>query len=111
MPYRDRAQVAAWLDDFLEYRPDLAERLSIVDQDFVASDDSGIVVVSLRKASTLTYIRPTTEDGHPMWATVFEARSTTFTLGSEGLRELAADVNDLAAICEYLQERTDRHVV
>lgn len=110
MPHRDRLQIERWLEDFIETRPDLARRLSVVDRDFAPAPDSAVVIFQLQDAPTLTYLHPVANDGVVVWEAVLERRDTPVSLNFGGLRQLASDVNDIAAVCDYLQERTDRAV-
>ena len=74
MPYRDQATVESWVDEFRHLQP-LVTDVSVLEKDFTAGPDSGLVVVSLRTASTVTYIQPVVQDGHPTWVVTFEPRS------------------------------------
>jgi hypothetical protein len=110
MPYRDRATVASWLDEFRASNPEVETEVSVLDQDFTAGPDSGLVVVSLRHASTVTYIQPAIRDDAPVWIVTFEARSESFDLDAPGVSRLAHDLTAIARICEFLQAKTDAAV-
>lgn len=107
MPYRDQATVDGWVRAFLASHPDVATDVSVLEQDFTAGPDSGLVVVSLRNASTVTYIQPVVEDGVPHWLVTFEARTESFDLDAAGVAKLAHDLAAIAAMCEFLQSETD----
>lgn len=107
MPYRDQATVEGWLREFTRLHPDMGTSVSVLENDFTAGPDSGLVVVSLRTASTLTYIQPIHRDGVPRWVVTFEARNESFQLEAAGVARLADDLHMVAGICEYLQSRTD----
>lgn len=107
MPYRNQATVQAWVDDYLSVRPEHAAAVTVLEKDFIPGPESGLVVVALRNASTVTYIQATVADDVPRWVVTFEARSEAFDLDAEGVSRLAADLAAIAALCSYLQARTD----
>ena len=107
MPYRDQATVDGWVREFLESNGNAHAEVSVLDKDFTAGPDSGLVVVSLRNASTLTYIHPAMRDGAPHWLVTFEARRESFDLDFAGVAQLAADLSVISRMCEHLQIKTD----
>ncbi|MEU1972610.1 protein-L-isoaspartate carboxylmethyltransferase [Microbacterium sp. NPDC019599] len=96
-----------WVRDFLASREDVATDVSVLEKDFTAGPDSGMVVVSLRNASTMTYIQAIVRDGLPQWLVTFEARHESFDLDGPGVARLSHDLGTLAEMCDYLQARTD----
>lgn len=106
MPYRDQARVQAWVDDF-HADHDLGTAVSVLEKDFTSGPDSGIVVVTLRTASTVTYIQAVVKDDAPRWIVSFEPRHEGFDLDTVGVMQLANDLMTLANLCTYLQARTD----
>ena len=106
MPYRDQATVQSWVEEFARTEP-LTTEVSVLEKDFTAGPESGMVVVSLRTASTVTYIQPVHEDGVPHWVVTFEARDQSFDLDAAGLGALAHDLAVLARLVEFLQVKTD----
>jgi hypothetical protein len=107
MPYRDQATVSAWVEGFLAANPDVRTEVSVLEKDFVAGPDSGLVAVSLHNASTVTYIQAAVRDGRPTWVVTFEARSDSFDLDAAGVERLAHDLLTIALICAHLQTETD----
>ena len=83
--------------EFLESHVDTAAEVSVVDKDYTAGPDSGLVVVSLSNASTVTYIQPVIREGAPQWLVTFEARGESFDLDFAGVARLAADLTTIAA--------------
>lgn len=106
MPYRDQATVESWVDQF-RLEDVLATSVSVLEKDFTAGPDSGIVVVGLRTASTVTFIEPIIEDGTPTWVVTFEPRHEGFNLDAGGVAALSQDLATLARLCEFLQRKTD----
>lgn len=106
MPYRDQARVQSWVDEFRsDQRVDTA--VDVLEKDFTSGPESGLVVVTLRTVSTVTYIQPVVTDGVPKWIVTFEARSESFDLDSVAVSQLAQDLVALANLCTYLQLKTD----
>ena len=107
MPYRDQATVQGWVREFLDSNAIIPAEVSVVDKDFTAGPNSGLVVVSLSNASTVTYIQPVIREGSPCWLVTFEARGESFDLDSAGVARLAGDLTTIARMCEHLQSKTD----
>jgi hypothetical protein len=107
MPYRDQATVDGWVREFLESDDSTRAEVSVLDKDFTSGPDSGLVVVSLRNASTVTYIQPVIREGAPQWLVTFEARHESFDLDVAGVARLAADLTAIVRLCEHLQSKTD----
>jgi hypothetical protein len=110
MPYRDQATVDGWVREFLDTNADTHAEVSVLDKDFTAGPDSGLVVVSLRNASTVTYIHPVIRDDAPHWLVTFEARRESFDLDFAGVAQLSADLSLISRMCKHLQMKTDAAV-
>jgi hypothetical protein len=107
MPYRDQATVQSWVDEFARTEA-LTTDVSVLEKDFTAGPESGMVVVSLRTASTVTYVQPVIEDGVPHWIVTFEPRDEPLDLDARGVTHLAHDLAVLARLVDYLQLKTDQ---
>ena len=107
MPYRNQATVQRWVDDYLAERPEQAGSVTVLEKDFTPGPESGMVVVSLSNASTVTYVQATVVDGQPHWVVTFEARTEGFELDATGVHRLASDLMTIAGLCDYLQVRTE----
>ncbi|MFJ4046016.1 hypothetical protein ACIPV2_09760 [Microbacterium sp. NPDC089987] len=83
----------------------------MLDKNFEAGPNSGIVVVTLRSVSTITFVHPEIRQGQPTWVVTFEGRSETLDLDDVALRQLAQDVTALAELRSFLQEKTDAVVL
>lgn len=106
MPYRNQETVGSWVRDYLADRQVEASSVSVLEKDYTPGPESGLVVVALSNASTVTYIQPVIIDGEPRWMVTFEPRTEGFDLDAAGVARLSADLSDLADLCAYLQERT-----
>lgn len=107
MPYRNQATVQSWVDDYLAARPEQTAAVSVLEKDFIPGPESGMVVVSLSNASTVTYIQAAVTDWLPHWVVTFEPRSEGFDLDAAGVAQLSSDLATIAGLCDYLQQRTD----
>lgn len=107
MPYRNQATVQGWVDDYLVAHPEHAASVNVLEKDYTSGPESGLVVVALRNASTVTYIQPVPDESGPHWVVTFEPRADAFDLDGAGVARLSDDLATVAAICTYLQERTD----
>ncbi len=110
MPYRDHATVEAWVKEFFAASPDMPAEVSVLEMDIESGNDSGLVAVSLRNASTLTYIQPVIDSGVPRWVVTFESRSESFDLDGPGVTRLAEDLAAIGRLCTHLQNKTDEAV-
>lgn len=108
MPHRDRATVAAWIDEFNGGWHPIATTVDVLEQREADGSDRGLVVVRLRTAPTVTYLH-TVDDEHPVWVATFEARDHDIHLDSTELTQLADDFAVLANLCAFLQQKTDAH--
>lgn len=108
MPYRDHATVQSWVADFLHDHEGAAPDINVVEQYYTEGPETGLVIVELRTASTVTSVQPAVDgDGTPTWRVHFAARDEGFELDGAGVAKLAADLQLLALLCSYLQSRTD----
>lgn len=107
MPYRSQATIQAWVDDYLAENPDDVTAITVLEKDFTPGPESGMVVVSLANASTVTYIQAVGADTTPRWVVTFEPRADSFDLDAQGVGRLAADLAMVSSLCAYLQRRTD----
>ena len=108
MPYRSWATVQGWVDDYIVAHPTVSNVVSVLEKDFTPGPDSGLVVISLRNATTVTYIQPLVDVRGPRWLVTFEPRADAFDLDAEGVARLSADLAVVSDICGYLQERTEQ---
>lgn len=107
MPYRDRTAVESWVNEYTQSHSADSLGIAVLDKNFQAGPNSGIVVVTLRSASTITFLHPEIRQGVPTWVVTFEGRNETLDLDHDALRQLAEDVAALADLRSFLQEKTD----
>jgi hypothetical protein len=111
MPYRDQATVESWVSDFYRSHRGMSPEVSVLEQNFTSGPESGLVVVQLRTASTVTYIQPVVTDGVPRWIVTFEARAEQLDMDAEAVAKLSADLQLLSELCAHLQSATDAVLV
>lgn len=107
MPYRSQAIVQKWVDHYLAAHPEHSGTVAVLEKDFTPGPESGMVVVALSNASTVTYIQPVASGGLANWLVTFEPRSEAFDLDAAGVSRLSSDLATIAGLCEFLQARTD----
>ncbi|CAL4861135.1 hypothetical protein [Microbacterium sp. MM2322] len=108
MPYRSRATLQSWLNDFTAARED-GDLIKVVIQDDSWGDDGGLVVVPLRNASTTVYVRPPMGDD-ARWRVVFEPQLDEVALSAEETGALVAELATAGALCGYLELRSVAHI-
>ncbi len=96
MPYRNQATVEAWVREYLAGHPAAESSISVLEKDYTPGPDSGLVVVALSNASTVTYIQPVVHDEGPRWVVTFEARADSFDLDAAGVARLSSDLAAVA---------------
>lgn len=107
MPYRDRTTVESWVNEYIAAHDADSLGVAVLDKNFEAGPDSGLVVVTLRSAHTITLLHPEIRSGAPTWVVTFESRSSPIDMDDADLRLLAADITDLADLRAFLQQKTD----
>lgn len=107
MTQRDRAQVIEWLSDFWDTNSLFDQKITVVDDGYVPSSNSGLVVTTLSPSGGVAYLSVSPVDGHPTWRVTFEPRSTEITVDRSGVEDLAREIGALGILCQYLQARTD----
>lgn len=107
MPYRNKATVQGWVDDYLAHHPERTGSVTVLEKDFTPGPESGMVVVALRNVSTITYIQAGVDETGPHWLVTFEPRTEGFDMDAAGVAQLSEDLLVVAGLCDYLQVRTD----
>lgn len=105
MPHRDQATVSAWVREFSELGHAMGTSVDVLPHEEEAGD-TGLIVVRLREASTVTYLHTVTRET-VKWVVVFEAREDAMELDAAAISQLAADLALVSALCGFLQAKTD----
>lgn len=113
MPFRSKEVLESWL---AEYRPEsapsgprIAEYADVAVQDGSDGSDTGLVVISLRNATTDVYMQPVAL-GDPRWEVTFAARDRDLALSTEDVVALSAELAAAAELCSYLERRSLEHL-
>lgn len=107
MPYRDQATVQSWVADFLRGHEDVAPDIAVLEQYYTEGPESGLVVVQLKNATTVTSLQPVIRDGVATWRVHFDAREESLDLDWLEVGKLAGELRLVSMLCQYLQERTE----
>lgn len=105
MPFRSMSTLESWLDEFRALGHAMSGQFKVIQQDGEQGADTGLVAISLSRASTVTYIQPDV-DGSQAWLVTMEPREDTVTLDADSVRELAAELAVVSALCDFLQQKS-----
>ena len=108
MPFRSQATLEGWLDEYMSAGDGIAA-FEVLKQDGSDGSDTGLVVVRLKNASTDVYMQPVAP-GDPHWEVAFGARPHEFSLGTEQVRALAAELMAAASLCTFLERKSVLHL-
>lgn len=105
VPYRTKAILESWLDDFRELGYPASAGLKVVTQDGADGADTGLVTVVLENASTGMYLQPTTQGGG-RWAVTFEPRNEVLVLAAPEVLKLSTELATVSALCAFLEAKS-----
>lgn len=101
VPFRSRALLEQWVEEFRAQAEDVAAVLDVVLQDGSDGRDTGLVVVRLRNAPADVYMQPRGYDD-PYWEATLITRGE-LTLLPYQLAGFAAEVVVAGNLCTFLQ--------
>lgn len=107
MPFRSIATLQSWVDEFAQRSYDAGAAIRVIPQDGSDGGDTGLVAVRLQDSPTEIYIEPPSTVSGPEWTITFEPREQPVTLGAHAVARIAEEVAVLAALCTFLQEKSD----
>lgn len=107
MPFRTMATLQTWVDDFRALGYDDAEILRVIPQDSEDGEDAGLIAARLRSVSTTFYIAPGSDHESTEWAVTFEPREDAAPLPAGRVMALSGELATLAALCSFLQARSE----
>lgn len=110
VPFRTIATLQSWVDEFAQGSPSALAAIRVIPQDGTDGEDAGLVAVRLLDSPTEIYIEPPSRATGPEWAVTFEPREQPVTLGARAVASMAEEVAVLAALCTFLQEKSDASV-
>ncbi len=105
MPFRSRATLQAWIEEFEELGYTVPGAVYVAAQDGDEGANTGLVRVRMRNASTETYIQPEVQ-GAVRWVATFERREEELALTAAQAHELAQELSLISALCAFLQAKS-----
>jgi hypothetical protein len=107
VPFRSIAILQSWVDEFEERGYSTPTGIRVIPQDGSEGGDTGLVAVRLPDSPTEIYIEPPSPVAGPEWTITFEPREQAVTLGARAVARISEEVAVLAALCTFLQEKSD----
>jgi hypothetical protein len=107
MPFRSKALLETWLDDFRSAGHNVPGAVAF--QDGADGHDTGLVVLRLRNAGTYTYMQPVALHD-PRWEITFEPRESAVSLSPSEVDEMGRELQLVAALCEFLQAKSAEYI-
>lgn len=99
----------AWVEEFKTLNLDVSEGTKVMVQDGEDGRDTGLIGVRLQHVSTTAYLQlESLESGR--WLATFEARDAAVVQDAAALLELSKEIATIAALCAFLQAKTNEVV-
>ena len=105
MPFRSQDTLQGWLDEFRALGYPIAGSLKVLPQDGDEGENTGLVAVHLRNATTVTYIQPESTGSH-RWVVTLEPRDTAVILDAPALLGLSSELAIASTLCSFLQGKS-----
>ena len=102
MPFRTKETLERWTAEFVAPGHPTDGVIDVLMHEGEPGEDTGLVVVRLRNATTEVHLEPTAP-GSPTWHVIFGPRDTYFALGVDGLRDLSNELAIAAELCAFLE--------
>ncbi|WAC70394.1 hypothetical protein [Microbacterium sp. SL75] len=109
MPFRTKATLQAWLDEYAASGAGGGGIAFVADQEPVDGIDSGLVIFPLANATTSVYLAPIAV-GAPDWRVTFEAQPEITELSPQSVQDLCRELLHAADLCAFLQRKSIEHV-
>lgn len=104
-PRRDAETLQQWVDDFTRAGNNNGADIVVAQQDGERTNDTGLVIMRLRKAKASIYMQPRGYDD-PAWEMTLTARPDDLTAPPYEMGALGAEIVVAANLCTYLQYRS-----
>jgi len=101
-PRRSRKQLQVWVDEFEENEHCIAGSISVAPQEDDGEEDTGLVILRLRYASSSVYMKPRGYDD-PLWEMTITPQPRELGLSVQGIASLAAELVVASNLCTFLQ--------
>lgn len=109
MPFRSQETLTRWVEEFQVEGPPLPGVIDVLRHDGDTGDDTGLVIVRLRNATTEVYLQPVAP-GEPAYEVVFGPRERDLALRAQEVQALADDLALAAALSEFLERKSREHL-
>ncbi|MCS5497790.1 hypothetical protein NY547_11135 [Cnuibacter physcomitrellae] len=100
-PYRSRALLEQWVQEFREQGHSIAGDLDVALQDGSDGGDTGLVIVHLENEYADIYLQP--RQGDPFWEATLTSRLRDRPLTPYQLAALASELVVAGNLCTFLQ--------
>ncbi len=101
-PRRSREQLQVWVDEFEKNEHCIAGSISVAPQEDDGGEDTGLVILRLRYASSSVYMRPRGYDD-PLWEMTITPQPRELELSVHEIASLAAELVVASNLCTFLQ--------
>ncbi|MDT0117267.1 hypothetical protein [Microbacterium sp. PRF11] len=108
MPVRkllDMDLLETWLTEFRTLGYVTGSDIRVLEQEDEADPDTGLIVVDLSNAKTISYLQPIA-GGDGSWKVTMEARDDVIELSAVELVNLGNEVNVLGALVAFLETKS-----
>ncbi|MGP3534715.1 hypothetical protein ACTU3I_07960 [Microbacterium sp. RD1] len=106
MPYRTKAVLEDWLQEFPAYGSELLGHVAL--QDGSDGSDTGLVIVRLQNAPTGVFMQPVGR-GDPRWEVTFEARLEDLSMDADRVAALARELELASRLCRHFEAKSREH--
>lgn len=107
MPFRSKATLEEWLEEFRAAGHSVPG--TVAPQDGVDGRDTGLIVLRLTGAGTYVYMQPVAPHD-PRWQITFEARENEVAMSPNEVRDMGIELQAVSALCEYLQAQSVAYI-
>ncbi|WDG17006.1 hypothetical protein [Microbacterium sp. Clip185] len=107
MPFRSKATLETWLEEFHRSR-EAGDLIRVAVQDGSEGADTGLVIVPLHNADISLYMEPI-EVGDSRWRVTIEPQAEMTVLTSFEMQRLAAELSVAAELCAFLEAKSVGH--
>lgn len=108
MPYRSKDLLQQWVREFSATGGKLTSVIEVLRHDGGAGADTGLVVMRMADLPSDVYLHPVAP-GDPTWEVNFGPRERDLTMSAGKLRDLAKELTEAAALCEFFELKSAQH--
>jgi hypothetical protein len=108
VPYRSKELLQQWVREFTEANGDSPSGIEVLRHDGGAGADTGLVVMRMTDLPSDVYLYPA-GPGDPDWEVNFGPNEQNLTMNATKLRNLAKELTQAAALCEFLETKSAHH--